>query len=57
MVFKQFDAGQYGAVWTDAAALVQARIKQDQFAADTQHARQSVGAISRRGWTWVMRIR
>ncbi|MCA8427883.1 DUF4019 domain-containing protein [Burkholderia seminalis] len=56
-VFKQLDAGQYGAVWTDAAAFVKARIKQDQFAADMQHARQSVGAVSRRGWAQVTRIR
>ncbi|WP_322084311.1 DUF4019 domain-containing protein [Burkholderia sp. BCC1972] len=56
-VFKQLDAGQYGAVWTDAAAFVKARIKQDQFAADMQHARQSVGAVSHRGWAQVTRIR
>ncbi|MCA8019999.1 DUF4019 domain-containing protein [Burkholderia metallica] len=56
-VFKQLDAGQYGAVWTDAAAFVKARIKQDQFAADMQHARQSVGAVSRRGWAQITRIR
>ncbi|RQS20927.1 DUF4019 domain-containing protein [Burkholderia sp. Bp8992] len=56
-VFKQLDAGQYGAVWTDAAAFVKARIKQDQFAADMQHARQSVGTVSHRGWAQVTRIR
>ncbi|GAU03319.1 DUF4019 domain-containing protein [Burkholderia stabilis] len=56
-VFKQLDAGQYGAVWSDAAAFVKARIKQDQFAADMQRARQSVGAVSHRGWAQVTRIR
>ncbi|WP_423760390.1 DUF4019 domain-containing protein [Burkholderia sp. NLJ2] len=56
-VFKQLDAGQYGAVWSDAAAFVKARIKQDQFAAEMQRARQSVGAVSHRGWAQVTRIR
>ncbi|WP_407971966.1 DUF4019 domain-containing protein [Burkholderia pyrrocinia] len=56
-VFKQLDAGQYGAVWSDAAAFVKARIKQDQFAADMQQARQSVGAVSHRGWAQITRIR
>ncbi|AKM03123.1 DUF4019 domain-containing protein [Burkholderia pyrrocinia] len=56
-VFKQLDAGQYRAVWSDAAAFVKARIKQDQFAADMQRARQSVGAVSHRGWAQVTRIR
>ncbi|MGT0195811.1 DUF4019 domain-containing protein [Burkholderia pyrrocinia] len=56
-VFKQLDAGQYGAVWNDAAAFVKARIKQDQFAADMQQARQSVGAVSHRGWAQITRIR
>ena len=56
-VFKQLDAGQYNAVWTDAAAFVKARIKQDQFAADMQHARQSVGTVSHRGWAQITRIR
>lgn len=56
-VFKQLDAGQYGAVWSNAAAFVKARIKQDQFAADVQHARQSVGAVSHRGWAQITRIR
>ncbi|WP_423762232.1 DUF4019 domain-containing protein [Burkholderia sp. NLJ2] len=56
-VFKQLDAGQYGTVWSDAAAFVKARIKQDQFAADMQRARQSIGAVSHRGWAQVTRIR
>ncbi|WP_321790788.1 DUF4019 domain-containing protein [Burkholderia pyrrocinia] len=56
-VFKQLDAGQYGAVWSDAAAFVKARIKQDQFAADMQRARQSIGAVKHRGWAQVTRIR
>ena len=56
-VFKQLDAGQYDAVWTDAAPFVKARIKQDQFAADMPRARQSVGAVSHRGWAQVTRIR
>ncbi|MCU9957004.1 DUF4019 domain-containing protein [Burkholderia sp. BKH01] len=56
-VFNQLDAGQYGAVWSDAAAFVKARIKQDQFAADMQQARQSVGAVSHRGWAQITRIR
>lgn len=56
-VFKQLDAGQYGAVWTDSAAFVKARIKQDQFAADMQRARQSVGTVRHRGWAQVTRIR
>ncbi|KWB45233.1 hypothetical protein WL37_16785 [Burkholderia ubonensis] len=56
-VFKQLDAGQYNAVWRDAAAFVKARIKQDQFAADMQRARQSVGKVSHRGWAQITRIR
>ncbi|RQR27939.1 DUF4019 domain-containing protein [Burkholderia sp. Bp9143] len=56
-VFKQLDAGQFGAVWTDSAAFVKARIKQDQFAADMQRARQSVGMVSHRGWAQITRIR
>ncbi|WP_321903363.1 DUF4019 domain-containing protein [Burkholderia cenocepacia] len=56
-VFKQLDAGQYGAVWTDAAPFVKARFKQDQFAAQMQQARQSVGTVSHRGWAQVTRIR
>ncbi|MGS0897379.1 DUF4019 domain-containing protein [Burkholderia stagnalis] len=56
-VFKQLDAGQYGAVWNNAAAFVKARIKQDQFAADMQHARQSVGTVDHRGWAQITRIR
>ncbi|WP_244104565.1 DUF4019 domain-containing protein [Burkholderia ambifaria] len=51
------DAGQYGAVWADSAAFVKARIKQDQFAADMQRARQSVGTVRHRGWAQVTRIR
>ncbi|MDI9653588.1 DUF4019 domain-containing protein, partial [Burkholderia cenocepacia] len=31
--------------------------KQDQFAADMRHARQSVGAVGHRGWAQVTRIR
>ncbi|KGB92641.1 DUF4019 domain-containing protein [Burkholderia cepacia] len=56
-VFKQLDAGQYGAVWTDAAPFVKARFKQDQFAAQMQQARQSVGAVDHRGWAQITRIR
>lgn len=56
-VFKQLDAGQYGAVWTGSAGFVKARIKQDQFAADMQRARQSVGMVSHRGWAQITRIR
>ncbi|RXV68127.1 DUF4019 domain-containing protein [Burkholderia stabilis] len=56
-VFKLLDAGQYGAVWSDAAAFVKARIKQDQFAADMQRARQSFGAVDHRGWAQITRIR
>ncbi|HEF5874151.1 TPA: DUF4019 domain-containing protein [Burkholderia cenocepacia] len=56
-VFKQLDAGQYGAVWADAAPFVKARIKQDQFAAQMQQARQSIGAVSHRGWAQITRIR
>ncbi|WP_322028070.1 DUF4019 domain-containing protein [Burkholderia sp. BCC1977] len=55
-VFKLLDAGQYGAVWADAAAFVKVRIKQDQFAADMQHARQSVAAVNHRGWAQITRI-
>ena len=57
VVFKQLDAGQYGAVWADSAAFVKARIKQDPFAADMQHARQSIGPVSHRGWAQITRIR
>ncbi|KWZ31866.1 DUF4019 domain-containing protein [Burkholderia anthina] len=56
-VFKQLDSGLYGAVWTDAAPFLKARIKQDQFTAQMQQARQSVGAVSHRGWAQVTRIR
>ncbi|WP_448168341.1 DUF4019 domain-containing protein [Burkholderia ambifaria] len=55
-VFKQLDAGQYGAVWTNAVAFVKTRIKQDQFAADMQQARRSVGTVSHRGWAQITRI-
>ncbi|AFQ49657.1 DUF4019 domain-containing protein [Burkholderia cepacia] len=56
-VFKQLDAGQYGAVWADSAAFVKVRIKPDQFASDMQRARQSVGTVSHRGWAQITRIR
>lgn len=56
-VFKQLDAGQYGAVWNDSAAFVKAHIKQEQFALDMQRARQSVGMVSHRGWAQITRIR
>ncbi|CAB3769326.1 hypothetical protein B7G54_30570 [Burkholderia puraquae] len=56
-VLRQLDAGQYGAVWTNAAPFVKARIKQDPFAADMQRARQSVGAVRQRGWAQITRIR
>ncbi|WP_325095329.1 DUF4019 domain-containing protein [Burkholderia contaminans] len=56
-VFRQLDSGLYGAVWTDAAPFLKARIKQDQFTAQMQQARQSVGAVSHRGWAQVTRIR
>ncbi|WP_175954775.1 DUF4019 domain-containing protein [Burkholderia sp. BCC0405] len=56
-VFKQLDAGKYAAVWTDAAPFVKSRIKQDQFAADMQRARQSVGTVRHRGWAQITRIR
>ncbi|WP_114815363.1 DUF4019 domain-containing protein [Paraburkholderia kururiensis] len=56
-VFKQLDAGQYGAVWANSAAFVKARIKQDQFTADMQRSRQSVGTVRYRGWAQITRIR
>ncbi|MBR7964176.1 DUF4019 domain-containing protein [Burkholderia vietnamiensis] len=56
-VFRQLDAGRYRDVWTDSAAFVKARIQQDQFAADMQRARQSVGTVRRRGWAQITRIR
>ncbi|VWD58077.1 membrane protein [Burkholderia lata] len=36
---------------------MKSRIKQDQFAADMQRARQSVGAVRHRGWAQITRIR
>ncbi|KML18384.1 MULTISPECIES: DUF4019 domain-containing protein [Burkholderia] len=55
-VFKQLDAGQYGVVWTNAAGFVKARIKQDQFVAEMQHARQSVSTVGHRGWAQMTRV-
>ncbi|MBM2770794.1 DUF4019 domain-containing protein [Burkholderia anthina] len=57
IVFKLLDAGQYRAVWADSAAFVKARIQPDQFVADIQHARQSVGTVTHRGWAQITRIR
>ncbi|KWE94315.1 hypothetical protein WL80_09215 [Burkholderia ubonensis] len=56
-VLSQLDAGQFSDVWLNAADFVKARIKQDQFAADMQRARQTVGTVRHRGWAQVTRIR
>lgn len=56
-VLSQLDAGQFSAVWLNAADFVKTRIKQDQFASDMQRARQTVGTVRHRGWAQVTRIR
>jgi hypothetical protein len=55
-VLKQVDDGQFDAVWTNAAPFMKARFRKDQFAADTQRARQTVGSISHRDWMQITRV-
>lgn len=55
-VFQQFDSNQYGAVWQDAAPFVKAKIPQDKFISTTSQARQTLGAVTRRGWSSITRI-
>jgi hypothetical protein len=56
-VFQQLDAAHYAALWLDAAPFVKARVPRDEFVGQLLQARQSVGAVSHRGWASITRIR
>lgn len=55
-VLQQLDANHYAALWQDAAPFIKASMPQERFASQMQQARQSVGAVTRRGWASVTRI-
>ncbi|MCC8397591.1 DUF4019 domain-containing protein [Paraburkholderia sp. MMS20-SJTR3] len=56
-VLQQLDAGQYNALWQDAAPFMREKMSAQQFAGSLRQARQTVGAVSERGWAAVTRIR
>lgn len=53
---QQIDAGQYGALWDNAAPFIKAKFNRQQFTAQTQQAHQTVGAVYSRGWSSVVRL-
>ncbi len=55
-VLQQLDANHYAALWQDAAPFVKASVPQERFAREMQQTRQSVGAVTRRGWASITRI-
>ncbi|MEW6345469.1 MAG: DUF4019 domain-containing protein [Pseudomonadota bacterium] len=55
-VLQQLDTSHYAALWQDAAPFVKASVPQERFTSQMQQARQSVGAVTRRGWASVTRI-
>jgi hypothetical protein len=55
-VLQQLDTNRYAALWQDAAPFVKASMPQERFTSQMQQARQSVGAVTRRGWASVTRI-
>lgn len=55
-VFQQFDTNRYADAWQDAAPFVKAKIPQDQFVRTMSQARETLGAITRRGWSSIARI-
>jgi hypothetical protein len=56
-VLQQIDLDREVSVWAEMAPFVKTRVPKDQFVSATQHARQSVGAVERRGWASITRIR
>ncbi|OLL30609.1 hypothetical protein BTH42_15710 [Burkholderia sp. SRS-W-2-2016] len=54
---QQIDAGQYDALWQSAAPFMREKMNEQQFAGSMRQARQTVGAVSKRGWAAVTRIR
>lgn len=55
-VLAQIDAGQYVAVWQEAAPFVKAKYAENGFESGLSQLRQAVGAVSRRGWASVTRL-
>jgi hypothetical protein len=56
-VLQQVDSEQYAEVWQSLAPFVQARASQAQFVDSIRQSRQALGAVSKRGWASVTRIR
>lgn len=54
---KQIDEDRSGELWDAASAFVKARFPKAEFVANTQRSRQSVGAVARRDWASITRIR
>jgi hypothetical protein len=55
-VLQQFDSNRYADAWQNAAPFVKAKISQDEFVRTMSQARQTLGAITRRGWSSITRI-
>jgi urease gamma subunit len=55
-VLAQIDAGQFAAVWQEAAPFVKAKYPEGGFESGLSQLRQSVGTVSRRGWASVTRL-
>ncbi|MGV2293289.1 DUF4019 domain-containing protein [Trinickia sp. YCB016] len=56
-VLQQIDVGHFGDVWSDAAPFVKAKIPKEQFMTQTAAARLALGAVAKRGWASIVRIR
>jgi hypothetical protein len=56
-VVQQIDSNQYVDVWQNAAPFVKAKIPQDQFVTGIHQSRQALGAVIRRSWGAVTRVR
>ncbi|WP_323122694.1 DUF4019 domain-containing protein [Burkholderia alba] len=55
-IVQQLDAGRFGDVWNGVSPFVKSKVTQQQFVTETQQARQSLGAVTQRGWAAVTRI-
>ncbi|WP_429441927.1 DUF4019 domain-containing protein [Paraburkholderia sp. GAS33] len=56
-VLQQVDSEHYVEVWQGMAPFMQAKLSQEQFANLVRQSRQALGAVSKRGWASVTRIR
>ncbi len=56
LVLKRIDAGDYTALWQQAAPFVRGVYTPERFASGLTQARKAVGTVSQRGWASVTRL-